>query len=494
MIDVVLAFDLGTGGCKASLWTADAVCVAEHSVPYATTHPKPGWNEQRPDDWWRAIVDATRALLAQAPAGVAVAGIAVSGQSLGALMVDARGEPVGDTTPIWSDTRAGAQADAYFARVPEGDWYEVTGNGFSPALYPLFKSMWFAEHRPEMWRRARHIIGSKDYVNLRLTGVIATDHSYASGSGAYDLRARGYDDDLLGAAGLDRRLLPEPVSSQDVLGGLTAEAGTALGLLAGTPVHAGAVDNACMALGSRGIENGRLYASLGSSSWITLTSAEPVVDRVARPFVFAHAVPGLYISALSTFSSGTTMEWIRDLVAPGEPMTDLLDEGWAAPLGANGLTLLPMLAGGTPLEGGSRARGAIHGLDLSHGRADVVRASMEGIAFALRRSLDLMGPWAGDDALLITGGGGRHQGWNQLYADVFARPLVTSAVGQQAAAYGAAIIALVGGGAWGDLGPSEAAHVPTAEYSPDPFRAAGYDAVREAFDEVLRTSPPVRGA
>ena len=501
MADLALALDLGTGGCKASLWDSGGRCRGEVVTSCPTAHPRPGWHEQRPEDWWDAAVSATRALLADDPRlAQQVVGVALSGHSLGAVLLDGRGELVEDTTPLWSDGRAGEEAREFFSRVDESRWYAMTGNGFSPPLYPLFTAMWFRRHRPQAWARTRHLLGSKDYLNLRLTGEVATDPSYASGSGCFDLRIGRYDADLAAAAGLDERLLPGVRASTDVVGPLTAEAAGALRLAAGTPVFTGGVDNACMALGSLGNRPGRAYAALGSSSWITVTTTEPVVDEAARPFVFAHVVPGLHVSALSTFSSGTTMAWLADLVAPGTSMADLVDEGCTAPLGARGLLFLPMLAGGTPLEGGADARGVLHGLDLSHRRPDVVRAAMEGIAAALRRSRDAIARLSARTAeapegdLVVSGGGSRHPGWNQVYADVLGVPLVRTAVDQQAAALGAAATAFVGAGTWDGFDAVERPHEVLERYDPVPARAEECARLCRRFDEAVRASAALTSA
>ena len=493
MADLVLALDLGTGGCKSSLWSAEGECVAEAVADYPTSHPGAGLNEQRPQDWWDAVVSSTRALLAEGSTrGEQVAGVAISGHSLGAVLLDRSGRPVLETTPIWSDTRAVREAEEYFSRVDQEQWYATTGNGFSPALYPVFKAMWFRRHEPEAWARTRRVVGSKDYVNLLLTGVLVTDPSYASGSGCFDLRTGRYDLDLLAAADLDAGLLPEVGTSTDVVGGLTAAAAEALGLPAGLPVVSGGVDNACMALGSRGGAPGRVYASLGSSSWVTVTAEEPVVDLRARPFVFAHVVPGLFISALSTFSTGTTLTWLRDLVAPSSSIADLLDEGCTAPPGARGLLFLPMLAGGTPLEGGTEVRGALHGLDLSHRRADVVRAAMEGISASLVRSRNLMASLTPlSEELLISGGGSQHAGWNQISANLFGVPLVRTAVDQQAAALGAAATAFVGLGLWEDFTPVDRPHRPVERYEPVSASTEQYAGVRRRFDAAVAASATV---
>lgn len=480
---LALALDLGTGGCKASLWSAEGRSVAETVVSYPTRHPGPGRAEQRPDEWWDAVVSATRDVIAQTPgAREAVVGIALSGQSLGVVQVDAAGELVARDTPIWSDTRG--RTEDVFAHLDEDAWYLRTGNGFGAQLYPLFKTRTMRLEDPEGWSRTRTLLGSKDWITLRLTGEIATDHSMASGSGAYDLTRGDYDDALLDAAELDRSLLPVPRESSDVVGTLRTDAAEALGLPVGVPVHAGAVDNAAMALGSRGTTDGRIYAALGSSSWMTVTSSAPVLDVDTRPYVFRHAVPGLYISALSTFSSGTTLTWLRDVMRPGSDIGSFIDGAAASPRGARGAVFVPTLAGGTPLEGGSGVRGLVSGVELGTGAEDLVRACLEGVAFALDRSLRHIRTLSGlpsDTDLLVSGGGSRSAVWNRIYADVLDTPLVRTTVDQQAATLGAAALVFAGSGVWPSLAAADDAHEVVDRVIPDPDGVRAYAALRDRY-------------
>jgi xylulokinase len=485
----VLAFDLGTGGCKAALWSADGTCVAETFAAYPTAHPAPGLAEQRPQDWWDAVVGSTRRLLdAAAPDPATIAALALSGQSLGVVPVDDDGALLLDATPIWSDTRGGPQAASVFRSIAEEDWYGRTGNGFPAGLYTAFKIMWLREHRPDVLARTRVVLGSKDWINLRLTGAVATDHSYASGSGVYDLAAGDYDDELLAATGLDRSLLPPIVAATDVVGALTDGAARELGLRAGTPVLAGGVDNSCMAIGARNLAEGELYGSLGSSSWLTVTSAQPVLDPVIRPFVFASVAPGLFHSAVSTFGSGTSLAWLAETLladaAAREPAR-LMELAGASVPGARGLLFLPTLSGGTVLEGGPDARGAFVGLDLAHTPADLVRACLEGIAFALGRALDaLRGLTTIGDEVLVVGGGSKSALWRQIYADVFGMPVVKTTIDQQAASLGAAAVALVGVGLWDSFDRVRDLHEVEARHAPDAATAAVLHPLREVFTDA----------
>ncbi len=483
----ILAYDFGTGGIKASLYDEAGACVADGFESYPTLYPAHGFHEQRPADWWRATVASTRKLLVSAPGGAAqgVRAIGISGHSLGVVPVDAAGHLLRETVPIWSDARPDAQPAAFFARVAEAEWYGMTGSGFPPPLYSVFKLMWFRDREPEMFGRVHKILGTKDYINFRLTGVLATDHSYASGSGVYDLKARGYAPRLVEASGLDAALLAEIVPSTQVLGGLTEEAARELGLPRAVQVVAGGVDNACMSLGAGAFREGRAYNSLGSSSWIAVSSQEPLLDVRSRPYVFDHVVPGQYVSALAIFSAGTSLSWVRDRLcqdlvtraaAEGRSAYALMDEEAAgSPLGANGVLFNPTLAGGNALDASPAVRGAFLGLDLRHTRADLLRATLEGVALGLRNVLDelrRLTPVA--EPLTLVGGGANSPFWRQIYADVYHVPVVKTRAGQQAAALGAAAVAAVGVGLWKDFGVIDAVSGVTDRCEPDATRAAEY--------------------
>ena len=281
----ILAYDFGTGGIKASLYDADGACVASGFDAYPTIYPETGFHEQAPEDWWRATVQATRRLTERlAPEQVkAIRALGISGHSLGVVPLDAAGNLLRPTVPIWSDSRAGDEAQEFFREVPEEAWYMKTGNGFPPALYSVFKLMWFRAREPEWFGRTATMLGTKDYVNFRLCGARATDFSYASGTGVYDLAARRYDEDLIAASGLPCSLFPEIVPATQVLGTLTPDAARELGLPQDVKVVAGGVDNSCMALGAGAWREGRAYCSLGSSAWIAVSSATPLAAVRVRP-------------------------------------------------------------------------------------------------------------------------------------------------------------------------------------------------------------------
>ena len=494
----VIGLDLGTGGAKAAVYTEDGACVAERVVNYETFYPSASRHEQRPLDWWEAVRGSICALLAVPGVDAAsVRAIALSGHSLGCVPLDADGAPLQEFTPIWSDGRAEEEAQAFFARVDRTAWYRTTGNGFPAPLYTVFKTLWLRNHEPDIFARTRTIIGTKDYINLRLTGRIATDHSYASGTGVYDLAASRYSPELLDAAGLAPDLMPAPLASTDVVGEVLPEIARALGLPDDVKVIAGGVDNSCMALGASTFGEGDAFISMGSSSWLTISSAKPLLDDAVLPYVFAHVVPGQFISATSIFSSGTSVNWVReelmaDIVARAEAdgrdtHEALMELALSSPRGARGLIFLPTLAGGTSLEGGSTVRGGFVGLDLQHGRADMMRATFEGIALALRVALDelrRMTPLGGE--MIMVGGGARSAAWRQMFADILDCTILKAAVDQQAATLGAAALAFVGIGTWPDFTPLRAIVATRDVSKPEAGAAQVYDAALRAYRDAAQ--------
>ncbi len=499
MGEYLLAYDLGTGGNKASLYDATGTCIADTFVAYDTLYPRPGWHEQRPTDWWNAVVASTRELLAQVDIDPsAIAAIGISGHSLGVVPIDDVGHLLLEATPIWSDTRPTEQQLAeMFSSVSEEDWYHLTGNGFPANLYSIFKILWYRDHQPEVFGRIDKVIGTKDYINFRLTGRAVTDYSYASGSGVYDLVNWRYSDTLLGASGIDPAILPEIVDATEVIGTLTAHAAAELGLPATVKVVAGGVDNSCMALGAKAYKEGRMYNSLGSSSWIAVASAKPVLDIHSRPYVFTHVVPGMFTSAMGIFSAGTSFRWVRDTLcadlvakadADGLDVYELMTaEAGNSALGAKGLMFNPSLAGGNSLDASQAIRGALLNLDLGHTRADAIRASMEGIALGLRVLLDELGRLTTlEDEMLLVGGGARSRLWRQIYADAYRCRVVKTNIDQQAAALGAAAVAAVGAGVWDSFDAIDDAHTLQDAANPIAENVAAYDALLATYRQAAQ--------
>lgn len=489
----ILSYDLGTGGIKASLYDAHGKSLTSSFVAYSTYYPFTGWHEQRPMDWWNAVKESTHKLLSNYPVETnKIACISISGHSLGVVPIGKDYTLLREFTPIWSDSRAQRQASEFFSSIDETQWYMSTGNGFPPHLYSVFKMMWYRDNEPEMFKKINKVIGTKDFVNFMMTGVVCTDFSYASGSGVYDLKNWKYREDYIKASGLSRSLFPEIVESSQVIGTLTEDAAKAMGLPKTVRVVCGGVDNACMAAGAKGIQDGRAYTSLGSSAWIAMTSHEPIVNAKKRPYVFAHCIPGMFASATSIFAAGSSFKWVRDNICKdmlldaadnGLDVYDLMTRAAAkSPVGANKLLFNPSLAGGSGCDHSPNIRGGYIGLDLRHTQDDLIRSAMEGIAMNLKTVMDVLCEYIKlSDYMLIVGGGGKSRLWRQIFADVYNVGIVESNVGQDAGSLGAAACAAVGIGLWKDFSFIDSIHETKEIIYPDPIRSAEYQKIIEVF-------------
>jgi sugar (pentulose or hexulose) kinase len=349
------------------------------------------------------------------------------------------------------------------------------------------KLLWLRKHHPGIWERTAKVIGSKDYVNFKLTGEIATDYSYASGSGLFSLADWNYSDALLAAAGIDKCILPPILDSHAVVGKVTKRAAAECGLEAGTLVASGGVDNALMALGARGVGEGRVYTSLGSSSWIAVTSREPILDVNTRPFVFAHAEKGYYTSAVSIFAAGNAYRWAREELCKdlsgNESYAGMDRFAAASPTGANGVLFNPTLSGGSSQSAGADLRGSFAGITMSTTRSDLLRAVLEGVAMdlncyclnVLRQKTNL------EDTMLLCGGGAMSRLWRQIFADVFGMNILKTNIDQDAATLGAAAVAARAAGLWHDYSPIERLHKIEQLHVPDPENRKCYEHIADVY-------------
>lgn len=476
----VIAYDLGTGGIKASLVDGDGTITGSVFVAYETYYPQENQQEQAPEEWWQAVVTSTRMLLDSTKiSSQDIVALAISGHSLGVVPIGRDGTLLRKRTPIWSDQRATAQAARFFSAVEYESWYMHTGNGFPPACYSIFKIMWYKENEPAMYARIHKVIGTKDYCNYRFTGRLCTDYSYASGSGVFDLRKWEYDAGYIRASGIAEDILPEIIPSDAVVGTITPEIALEIGLSLHVKVICGGVDNSCMALGAKGITSGRVYTSLGSSAWIALISESPILDFTYKPYVFSHVIKGMYTSATCIFSAGSSFQWLRNTLCP-----DLLQQeqqgkkdaygrmnelASQSPAGANGLLFNPSLAGGSMLDPSPDICGAFTGLRLKHTRADLIRATMEGIALNLKIAFDLLQSHHPHiKEMLFVGGGAKSSFWIQLFANIYGIQAEKTSINQEAASLGAAALALKGIGLWKDYSRIDTLHTRENYFNPEP--------------------------
>lgn len=443
----VLGLDLGTSGLKGVILDERGQKLADARAGYPLRVPQPGWTEQDPRDWAKALREVLEALTSRLPQ-VEVVAIGLSGQMHGAVFLDREGEPI-LPAPLWNDQRTVEEARWIEEVIPRPELIRRTGN---PAItgFQLPKIVWLKRKHPDLFRRVYKVLLPKDYLGFLLTGNWATEYSDASGTGAMAIRERLWDEELLRALGLAVSLLPDLGESHRVVGGLRPEWARAVGLRAGTPVVAGAGDNAAAAIGL-GVSRyrpGTGSVSLGTSGVIFLPLEAPLPDPEGRIHLFCHA-DGAYHLLGVTLSAAGSLEWLRRIF-PEVSLEELLGEAEKVPLGAQGLYFLPFLAGERSPYLEPALRGAWLGLSLAHERGHLVRAVLEGVALSLGVVYEVMRSLSQAKAFLVTGGGSASSLWLSLLGGALQVPLYR-VVGEEGAARGAAILAMVGGGVYPDL-------------------------------------------
>jgi xylulokinase len=481
---VAIGLDVGTSGVKALAVAEDGEIVGRAEVEYGLSTPKPGWAEQDPEDWWRGTQQALEELGADD-----VAGIGLSGQMHGLVALDAD-EEVLRPAILWNDQRTGEQCKEIEERIGLPELVAATGNraltGFTAP-----KLLWLREHEPDVHERIAHILLPKDYVRLRLCGERAIDVADASGTLLFDVAHRRWSEEVCAALEVDTGWLPRALESPEVSG----ETGD------GIPVAAGAGDQAAGALGVGVVEAGApLSVVLGTSGVVFCALPEFAADEEARVHSFCHAVPDTWHAMGVMLSAAGSFAWLRAAFGGGLEYGDLVKEaeGWAP--GVEGLTFLPYLAGERTPHADPDARGSFTGLSLRHDRGALVRAVLEGVAFGLRDSLDLiaeLGPLP--DRGRVSGGGARSEEWLRIVASVLELPLERTAA-DEGAAFGAALLGGVAGGLWDS--PAEAAEAavePTTTVEPVadwvPAYAEGRQTFRALYPAIRDVvTPPPRSA
>ncbi len=491
----LLAHDLGTTGNKATLFDADeGLALASTFEFYPTSYPQPGWAEQDPADWERAIWQATRRLLAQTgiePGGIAA--VSFSGTMQGALLVDRQGTPLGRAI-IWADQRSTLQAERIGSLCDGQALYHLTGQRLSPA-YTAPKLLWIKEHEPQVYENAYKCLQTKDYAAFLLTGVFATDPSDASGTLLFDLVGGHWASDLIETLGLNHELFPKVHASTDVIGQVTPAAAAASGLRAGTPVVIGGGDGACATVGSGAVRDGQAYAYLGSSSWIALTSRQPIYDPQQRTYTMAHLIPGHYFPLGTMQAAGGAYGWLEHLLYPqgNDQAMQSMDAGAAGvPAGANGLLFLPYLIGERSPYWNPQARGALVGLAMPHGQAEFARAVLEGVALNLGLILEaLRAQDVQIDRLLLIGGGARSAVWRQILADVLDLPIWLPTLTTEATALGALVAGGIGVGLFSDFTVVDRLVSARAAEHPQPAAQQHYAALLELFRQTYQALDPI---
>jgi xylulokinase len=489
-----LGLDVGTSSVKAILVNRRGDVVASATSHLTMSTPRPGWAEQDPVDWWDAALVVIHGVRRAQP-DATIEAVGISGQMHSSVFLDRTGQVIRPAL-LWCDGRTTEECAEITERVGgEARLRDLTCN---PALegFTLPKVLWLRKHEPEAFARLATVLLPKDYIRYRLTRVVATDPSDASATLMYDTAHLRWSEEILSAVGLPTSIVPAVGGSAEVLGGLTSEAASLTGLVEGTPVVGGGADNACGAAGVGVVAPGEAVSSWGTSGTVLAPMSAPRVDPKLRAHTFCHVVPDTWYMMGVVLSAGGAFEWYREqfareLADPAEAATRLDAEAASVARGAGGVTFLPYLQGERTPHRDATARGALLGLSLAHTRAHVTRAVLEGVAFALRDSLTILQEnGLSPTDLLLTGGGARSPFIRQLQAEVFGLP-VSTVNREEGPAYGAALLAAVGAGAFRRVGDATRATLTRATpYTPDPQAHRDYAEPYRRYRASYRAARP----
>lgn len=495
---MIIAHDFGTTGNKATLVDDEGRMLQSVTVAYGVEWGTDGKAEQNPHDWWRAVAEATRTLLEKSGRnGADIDAVSFSGQMMGIVPLDNHGEVVRPAI-IWADTRSQEQADRVLERVSMEEAYRITGHRLN-ATYSLTKLMWLRDTEPENFARMTSFVLAKDYVVYRLTGELATDPSDASSTNAYDQHAATWSDTLIEAAELERSLFPQIVQSTNVVGTVSAEAARETGLAEGTKVVMGGGDGPMAALGA-GIVTlaDGAYAYLGSSSWVSVSATEPLVDPQMRSMTFNHVVPDHFVPTATMQAGGASLAWIVDVLSQEgtRDFDGLLAAAAEVEAATQDLFFLPHLIGERSPYWNPKARGVFAGLHIDHGKAHMTRAVVEGVVFNLFTGLRAFTEnGLKVDHIDAIGGAAASPLMLDLMANIWDVPVAARDISEEANAIGAAVVAGVGAGIFDDMSIAKTLSKRVIENKPSPVSVEAYRKPYERFlDAYRRIEPWFEGA
>ncbi len=488
--DCLLGLDIGTTGAKAVLADGAGVPVAEAFSAYGMSTPRPLWAEQDPEDWWRAAVRCISDVLSQS--GVApgrIAAVGLTGQMHGLVLLDREGAVLRPCI-MWNDQRSAVLCGILTRAIGRERILELTGNPLFPG-FTAPKVEWVRRHEPGVFGRIRRLLLPKDFIRFRLTGCFASDAADASGTSLFDVGRRSWSDEMVRALDIPREWLPRVTESTELSTRVDAAGAAATGLVEGTPVAAGAGDQAAQAVGAGIVSDGLASVTIGTSGVVFAASSEVRRDPAGRLHAFCHAVPGMWHLMGVMLSAGGSLRWYRDTLCATEkeqaardgadPYDILAADAETAPPVAGGLVFLPYLSGERTPYPDADARGAFVGLTLSHEKAHMTRAVLEGVAFGLRDSFELIRSLGLDvREIRMTGGGARSALWRRIIADVFDSAIHHARL-VQGAAFGSALIAGAGAGVFESVADACEKAVRFEESTAPGSSAASYARLYECY-------------
>lgn len=486
-----IGLDISTTATKAVVMTDDGDIVSIGRSEYGFDTPRPLWAEQSPLLWWDATIEAiTMAMSSAGIRGDDVQGIGLAGQMHGLVLLDDAGEILRPSI-LWNDQRTQAECDEIRDTIGRERLLSITGNdaltGFTAP-----KILWVRNNEPSVWGRIAHVLLPKDYVRFRLTDRYAMDRAGGSGTILFDLVRRDWSTEVVDTLGIPRGWLPDTFEGPEQTGVLSGSAAASTGLRAGTPVYAGGGDQAANAVGTGAVAPGTIAMSIGTSGVVFAPTNGPVFEPDGRLHSFCHAVPDIWHLMGVMLSAAGSFQWLREALAPDASYDELNAAAAAVPPASNGLIFLPYLSGERTPHPDPLARGAFIGLTVRHGLGHMARAVMEGVAFGLRDSAELVRSSVPLDEVTVSGGGASSPLWLQIIADTVNLPVRVVGT-SEGAAHGAALLAATGAGAFSTVAEASAAAVEVGPPIEPTADAATYEEAYLVYRELypaLRSSFP----
>lgn len=485
----LIAHDLGTSGNKATLFSTSGKLIKSITYSYNTRFFNGNWAEQNPEDWWKAVCVTNKQLL-EGIDKKQVEGLAFSGQMMGCVCVDKNGQLLRDAI-IWADQRSVKEENILRSKIDEKEFYEIVGHKIS-ASYSIEKLMWIRNNEPDIFKDIYKMLNPKDYIIYRLTGSFLTDYSDASGTNAFDIVNLKWSERILESAEIDLKLLPEAYPSTHVAGTISSTIADECGLAPGTKVVIGGGDGVCAAVGAGSVVENSSYNYLGSSSWVAYTSKEPVFDPELRTFNWVHIIPGFYAPTGTMQSAGNSLSFMKNTISDGLGMIadrgnldvyDLINDHIASStLGANGLLYLPYLLGERSPRWNPNARGAFIGLKMEHTKADMLRATVEGILMNLDIILQVFKKEANIETINIIGGMAKGEPIRQILSDIYGLKVNKLNYLEEATSMGAAVTAGVGVGVFKDFNEIKNFIKIDEQILPNMDNHRAYEKIKSVFD------------
>lgn len=492
----LLGIDIGTSACKVAVFDRMGHVITAAAGDYPVYYPRPGWAEQNPEEWWRAVCGAVKQVLKTGDIEPGeIAGVGIDGQSWSAIPVDRDGNVLANT-PIWMDTRAGDICRALSEKVGADEIFQLCGNSLQPS-YTTAKILWYQQNLPEVYARIHKILQSNSYIAYQLTGVMTQDISQGYGLHCFDMRTGTWDEKMCEKLGIPPEFLPDIYPCHQVIGTVTGKAASECGLCVGTPVIAGGLDAACGALGAGVLRPGETQEQGGQAGGMSICTDTYCAD--SRLILSYHVVPGRWLLQGGTTGGGGVMRWMEQQFGDyeraegkrlGKSSLELFNEMAAriAP-GSDGVVFLPYMSGERSPIWDPDAKGMFYGLDFGKTKAHFIRAAMEGVAYSLRHNLEVAGEAGADvDVLRAMGGSANSLLWTQIKADITGKKIVVPS-SDTATTLGAAILAGVGVGMYGSFEEAVKLTVTVKRFhEPNPEHAAvygeNYRIYRELYEKL----------